>query len=285
MDHDVEPSWPEVDSIWRRFLAEYRSAEYQTDPNAAAVLLPETRSQLANVQRGGWRWLYFALTRGSARGEPLPSTREFAQTVLRDAGPHLTHLLPQLIRAAIYEPNPSFNRRHVEPAMHAFGPRAVNEALLEYLEHGTGQEKAGAFRALYWSEVLLDERTVRPASPFSPLWEAHTDLADVWARKHTLRLRLIEEFVANEDPVARRSLATEVCFDAALYPESLRHLVKRAIEIARSHPDPFVQDWVVAHLEPRFVTVQLPDGPTEVRVLTSRREAPMPPPTNRQDCN
>jgi hypothetical protein len=58
-----------------------------------------------------------------------------------------------LIRAAVYEPDPSFNRQLVEPAIAAFGRRRVQEALLDYLDTGTPTDAAGAARAWYWTSV------------------------------------------------------------------------------------------------------------------------------------
>jgi hypothetical protein len=56
-----------------------------------------------------------------------------------------------LVRAAVYDPNPSFNRQLVEPTLTAFGRRRVQLALLGYLRAGANQERAGAARAWYWT--------------------------------------------------------------------------------------------------------------------------------------
>jgi hypothetical protein len=45
-----------------------------------------------------------------------------------------------LIKAAVYDPDPSLNRLLVEPALNAFGRRRVRSALLDYLRTGTDGE-------------------------------------------------------------------------------------------------------------------------------------------------
>ncbi|MFI5571343.1 hypothetical protein ACIA6T_29200 [Streptomyces sp. NPDC051740] len=60
-----------------------------------------------------------------------------------------------LLAAAVYDPDPSFCRWFVEPAVHAFGRRRVMTALLDCLRTGTEAEQAGAERAWYCAHVPL----------------------------------------------------------------------------------------------------------------------------------
>jgi hypothetical protein len=60
-----------------------------------------------------------------------------------------------LMAAAVYDPDPSFCRWFVEPAVYAFGRRRVMTALLNYLQTGTDAEQAGAKRAWYCAHVPL----------------------------------------------------------------------------------------------------------------------------------
>ncbi|MGP4090581.1 hypothetical protein [Streptomyces sp. KR55] len=60
-----------------------------------------------------------------------------------------------LMAAAVYDPDPSFCRWFVEPAVYAFGRRRVMTALLDYLRTGTDAEQAGAKRAWYCAHVPL----------------------------------------------------------------------------------------------------------------------------------
>lgn len=60
-----------------------------------------------------------------------------------------------LMAAAVYDPDPSFCRWFVEPAVYTFGRRRVMTALLDYLRTGTDAEQAGAKRAWYCAHVPL----------------------------------------------------------------------------------------------------------------------------------
>ncbi|MFJ7415339.1 hypothetical protein ACIQWZ_31715 [Streptomyces sp. NPDC098077] len=60
-----------------------------------------------------------------------------------------------LMAAAVYDPDPSFCRWFVEPAVYAFGRRRVMAALVDYLRVGTDAERAGAVRAWYSAHVPL----------------------------------------------------------------------------------------------------------------------------------
>jgi hypothetical protein len=58
-----------------------------------------------------------------------------------------------LMAAAVHDPDPSFCRWFVEPAVYAFGRRRVLAALIDYLRTGTDAEQAGAARAWYCAHV------------------------------------------------------------------------------------------------------------------------------------
>lgn len=85
-----------------------------------------------------------------------------------------------LIHAAVHEPDPSFNRQLVEPAIAAFGRRRVQLALLAYLDTGAPADAAGAARAWYWTSVgvryLPGSRTMTPQSAAE--YEAVSDLRE-----------------------------------------------------------------------------------------------------------
>ncbi len=150
-------------------------------------------------------------------------------------------LLDAMLRAAVYEVNPSFNRCFVEPCIASYGHRVVNEALLEYVEKGSDFEKAGAVNALYWGGMRLrfdDYKrglTIKNATPESRA--AYLELKDVWLRKRCLFLR---EFVTNENVDVRRSIIPSLTLEEAAYPDALKPLVAQAIEIARNHEDDYI---------------------------------------------
>ena len=54
-----------------------------------------------------------------------------------------------MMRAAVYERDPSKNRAFVQPCVATFGLHCVNETLLQWFESGSDLEKAGAVQALY----------------------------------------------------------------------------------------------------------------------------------------
>lgn len=123
-----------------------------------------------------------------------------------------------LLRAAVHDPDPSFNRQFVEPLRVAFGPRRTQEALLEVLRTGTNQERAGAARAWYWATLEMVE--------------------DVQVRWDRAALR---EFVVNEDIDVRRCLLPQLPLHPSRYPEELHPLVAEAVHIARTHPDEYLR--------------------------------------------
>jgi len=156
-----------------------------------------------------------------------------------------------LMDAAIDEVDPSFNRYFVEPCVKAFGPRRVNEYLLEVVEAGPDFCKAGAVNALYWAQVPLSFRgdapafTMDHATPESRA--AYEALADLWERKRTL---LLKTFVSNSSLDLRRSIipSLDLDLDPLSYSESHRPLVAQAIAIARHHEDYYIRHRVELQL-------------------------------------
>jgi len=131
------------------------------------------------------------------------------------------NLFEPMIRAAVYERNPSANRRFIDPCLSAFGHRRVNEVLFTFLESGSDFEKAGAVNAFYWAQ---DVKTIAE----------HKALTDIWIKK---QFRFLQEFVSNEDIQVRRSLIANLDLDPQDYPAELRSTVNQAIQIARAHSD------------------------------------------------
>jgi hypothetical protein len=146
-------------------------------------------------------------------------------------------LFEPLMRAAVYDPNPSFNRQFVEPAMIAFGPRRVQEAILGYLTTGTNPERAGAARAWYWADVLGwgVEETGAPPESQAELLDARADLRTRWIAA------ALREFVDNDDLDVRRCLLPGLPLHPAVHPEESHGLVAMAVHIARTHPDDYLR--------------------------------------------
>jgi hypothetical protein len=143
-----------------------------------------------------------------------------------------------LIKAAVYDPDPSFNRWFVEPALNAFGYRRVRSALLAYLQTGTDQERAGAARAWYWSALPLRHPQVVADNQDGVRQEEPSDASVVVAEWHQAALR---EFVSNENLDVRRCILPVLPLRLSAYPLELHDLVDAAVTIAREHPDEYIR--------------------------------------------
>ncbi|WP_234478704.1 hypothetical protein [Streptomyces sp. MBT65] len=143
-----------------------------------------------------------------------------------------------LLRAAVHEPDPSFNRWFVEPALNAFGHRRVRIALLGYLRTGTDLERAGAARAWYWSALPLRMPVVRAENGRATGQAETDDGSTVVAEWNEAALR---EFVSNENVDVRRCVLPGLSLRKSAYPPELHALVDVAVATARSHPDEYIR--------------------------------------------
>lgn len=143
-----------------------------------------------------------------------------------------------LLKAAVHDPNPSFNRQFVEPSLNAFGHRRVQFALLKYLRTGTDLERAGAARAWYWSALPLRMPLVR-AEGLGATGQAERDdgsaVVVVWNEA------ALREFVSNEHLDVRRCILPGLSLRKSAYSPELHDLVDTAVAIARSHPDEYIR--------------------------------------------
>jgi hypothetical protein len=130
-----------------------------------------------------------------------------------------------LLRAAIYEADPSWNRDFLTPALRAFGHRKVQEVLLQYLEQGTPREQAGALRAWYWAWKPCDE--------------------DLRGKRDSF---LLKRFVECEDLAVQRSIIFFLSLNPSDYSQACQPLIPTAIHLARTHPDAFVRQQVAEKL-------------------------------------
>ncbi|WP_454331412.1 hypothetical protein [Streptomyces glaucescens] len=142
-----------------------------------------------------------------------------------------------LLAAAVHDPDPSFNRNFLEPALNAFGRVRVQSALLAYLRTGTDDQRAGAARAWYWSALPLRMPGVRAenpaAGPAAP--DAGPSLVAEWNEA------ALREFVHNEHLDVRRCILPGLPLHKSAYPPELHALVDTAVATARSHPDDYIR--------------------------------------------
>ncbi len=140
-------------------------------------------------------------------------------------------LFSPLIRAAVYERNPTLNRYFVEPCVAVFGSWRVNEALLDLVEQGSNFEKAGAVNALYWAGFPSFSKS-------APIF--------------------LREFVSNPNLDVRRSIIPHLVLNPSCYADELKPLVLKAIEIARTHSDDYIRHRVEVQLGTERLLKPLP---------------------------
>jgi hypothetical protein len=198
------------------------------------------RRNLQNPDGSDWQWLSSSLK--------VDGKKWFVAAVFHDY-PVPKRLFADFLDAAINETNPSFNRQFVEPCVKSAGHRAVNEYLLSIVEGDDNTKIAGAVAALYWANMQIrfagdvPQYTLQFATPESR--EAFVALNDVWQRKRDTFLRV---FVNNEDVTVRRQIIPSLNLDESAYPDGLKPLVQRAVEIARNHPDEYIRHRVEVQL-------------------------------------
>jgi hypothetical protein len=146
-----------------------------------------------------------------------------------------------LMKAAVHDPDPSFNRQFVEPALNAFGYRRVRSALLDYLRTGTDQERAGAARAWYWSALPLRLPKVRAEDSEDSDVGSRAEADDRSAVVGEWYEAALREFVSNEHLGVRRCILPGLPLRKSAYPPELHDLVEAAVTIARSHPDEYIR--------------------------------------------
>ena len=216
MKEDAPSAWRALEEAWssastwetdRKDVLDRASSYARKDPEAFwdwfLSLGPESRangSLVANVL-GSWN--------GAA---PVPK-RAFVP----------------MLRAAIEECDPSFNRIFVEPCARAHGRRATIEVLLDYLDRGAPFEKAGAANALYWAAGLGNDDVDKV----------------LLARKRQLLLRT---FIDSDDLDVRRAIIGKLSLATDDYPEEMHGLVAKAIAIARTSADGYLRHRVEIQL-------------------------------------
>jgi hypothetical protein len=220
-------TWDQEFDAWKVHQATMRDWDDET------AYVVQSRVSEGDVAESGW-----------LRDALLDPTKKWfvAHVFASQAVPE--SFLPELIRAGVYEHDPSFNRCFVEPCVRDFGAFRIYEALLSYLRLGSDEEKAGAANALYW--VHLGE----------------SDQAN--ELRGTLHSTFLREFVRNTTVMVRQSIIPMLVLKPEVYPEELRALVPQAVAIARAHPDEYIR---------HRIEIQLGAGGSLMPIPTSRIHA------------
>jgi len=210
-------------SKWPDLARALAAAKLAADRDARASIIEEALRSARSDPDAFWDWFLTLGPEERANGTLITAVL----WSWRGAAPVPKRAFAPMLRAAIEERDPSFNRKFVEPCVRAYGRRMTVEALLAFLERGTNFEKAGAANALYWTSFGED------------------DLGDV---RHVLRQKLLREFVENEDLDVRRAIIGKLSLKPEDYPEAMHPLVTQAIDIARSSSDRYLRHRVEIQL-------------------------------------
>jgi hypothetical protein len=231
--------------------AEWEKLAIQFDLERRGDAVRGARRNLQRPADSDWEWLVNALQ---------DDRQKWFVAAIFEGYPVPRRLFAPLLKAAVDEVNPSFNRQFVEPCVKSFGHRAVNEFLLNIVERDNDAEIAGAVSALYWANMQIrfagnvPKLTLQYATPESR--EAFLALNDVWQRKRESLLRV---FVNNDDVTVRRQIIPSLNLDECDYPDELKPLVERAIEIARNHSDEYIRHRVEVQLGNERLLRPIPD--------------------------
>jgi hypothetical protein len=130
-------------------------------------------------------------------------------------------LAKDLMRAALTELNPSYNRAFVRPLRGAVSWAEAVDMMLAQADAGGPIERGGVGRVSYWLAIEFRDRDAESSQRLA-CWK-------------------LEEFVRASDVVVLRCLIAGMRFDPEGYPESARALLPVALEKARNHPDEYVK--------------------------------------------
>lgn len=181
-----------------------------------------SRKRIAENTVDDWRWLEASLA---------DSDRKWFVAGVFKFQPVPRRLFGSMLRAGVLERNPSLNRVFIEPCVRSLGALRVLESLLEFLEVGTDEEKAGAASAVYQAN-----------------WAGNPRNEELGELRQRIRWQMLREFVSNPDLEVRRRIIPMLKLEPEVYPTELRPLIPVAVEIARSHSDDYIRHRVEVQL-------------------------------------
>lgn len=224
---------------WDALYEEYRTARQANNTATLDHLETRVRIALQNRQDASMDWLIEALQDDERKW--------FVVWPMQNRTIHLpTRLMAAILWAGISETDPEGSKSFILPCLRLWGVRRVNEALLEVLEHGEDDEKAGAANALYWAG-LSSENYYIPSEE----WD------DVRTRR---RHALLREFIANDDITVRRNIVTLLNLNPNAYPPEMRTLVEEATRIGLNHADEDIRERVSVELRDTGVNTAVLSG-------------------------
>ena len=205
---------------WQASLHAWTHREGEWSNSQARAWVEQIREKLFTT--GDYAWLLTVLDVGPSDGH---QNFNLLYWLLLDLKPIPDILFSPLLRAAVLDPDPSFNKWFIEICLREWGGRRVNQQLLSYTQ-GTNIEKAGVANAFYWSFAL------------APRYTLEDSMEDLRQQK---REWMLQEFVVNNDIWVRRNLISGLNLEPESYPEALHFLIPQAIVIAQNHTDDYIR--------------------------------------------
>ena len=210
-----------------RLCQQWRAARGQPGQNAANAresAVRDARKLVQSPESQAEAKAWFAATLEGSDREP----RFFAAAALDGVTPK--RLLGSMIKAAVNEPSPSFNRSFVRPALRCAGPARVMSALVRIFREGQPSERAGALAALYWATA--------DASDFA------SDAEDV---PRLGQGELLDTFLATEHLPLRRQILPWLELGTSMADE-LAVRIARVTEVCRTSSDEYLRTRVRVQL-------------------------------------
>jgi hypothetical protein len=227
---------------WEELYQNWLSQRDANNDNLRLDLERQARTVMQNQKLADVTWHIQAL-----EGQTLAdqNKRLFIVNVLRKGNQMPQLLFVPMLRTAVYEKNPSYNRSFLEPCMRCFGSRLVNcELISRYTEKGTDYEKAGVASSFYWSFGLNGHGEI-----------PHENLDDL---RQKVQIWFLKEFVANKNIDVRRSIVAQLQLNPFQYPVNLWLLVIKAIFIGFIHSDNYIRQRIKIQLGQRLPYMALP---------------------------
>ena len=189
---------------WQIFYQDWQKCRETSQFSAAQQIEKKTRQLLNNRKLRDIDWILEVLA--VRDGEFRTDKRAyFILHALGHSQQMPNALFEPMLKAAVYERDPSWNERYVVPCLRCFGRRRVNRRLVNYLRDGSLKEKAGAVKAFYWSFGLPHDGV------------KNEDVGDLWAEANIL---MRTEYKTNTDPELQREIETRFASRSERLPDT-----------------------------------------------------------------